>query len=199
MNTPQPFDPNAMAAPYPAVEPPKKKKKWPWIVGGIAVVVVATSVFGGDSEEATSTAGNAGFVESDDAVVDAAAEETASATDVGLSETAESDGMMVTVSNARFASSILSDYLCADANLSNQSDSAQGFSQFDFELYKPNGVIANTTFPGLDIKTLEYADLAPGGTTDGAICFDSDGAPGEYKIEYSGGLFADPLTWSFTL
>ncbi|WIM71473.1 hypothetical protein [Corynebacterium suedekumii] len=35
------------------VEQPKKKKKWPWIVGILAVLVVGGMITGGDSDETT--------------------------------------------------------------------------------------------------------------------------------------------------
>ncbi|WIM72955.1 DUF4352 domain-containing protein [Corynebacterium suedekumii] len=192
------------------VEQPKKKKKWPWIVGILAVLVVGGMITGGDSDETTtaeSTTSEAAPVdtvapvaEQEEAPVEEApAEETDPATDVPVGETARSGDVAVTVSNLRFASDVLGQYICSDVAYLNEGDSSKHFSQFDFKLHKPNGVIADTTFTGLDIKNLESAELAPGGATDGTVCFDTDGTPGEYQVEYSGGFFSSPLTWTTTL
>lgn len=203
------------------VEQPNKKKKWPWIVGILAVLVVGGMITGGDSDETTTaepTTSEAAPVDpvapvaeqeaapeapAEEApaeeVPEAPVEETDPATDVTVGETARSGDVAVTVSNLRFASDVLGQYICSDVAYLNEGDSSKHFSQFDFKLHKPNGVIANTTFTGLDIKNLESAELAPGGATDGTVCFDTDGTPGEYQVEYSGGFFSTPLTWTTTL
>lgn len=221
MSTPQPFDANAAQNPYPQPEPAKqKKKKWPWIVGIVAVLVIAGAMSGGDSDDTTTASTTSSenevteevAIAADDAEAAVPVEEVApveepvveeepdAATDIMIGESADSNGMITTVSNLRFASDILGTYVCADVALSNESDSAKRFSQFDFELHRPNGVIANTTFTALEVKDLEMAELAPGGATDGTVCFDTDGTPGEYKVEYSGsGFFSTPLTWTATL
>lgn len=225
MSTPQNSDHNPYGAGQPfqtgqfqatPVEQPKKKKKWPWIVGILAALVVGGMISGGDSDETTTAepttseaapvapvADEEGAPESpaeQAPVEDAPAEEeTDPATDVAVGETARSGDVAVTVSNVRFASDVLGQYICSDVAYLNEDDSSKHFSQFDFKLHKPNGVIANTTFTGLDIKNLESAELAPGGATDGTVCFDTDGTPGEYKVEYSGGFFSSPLTWTTTL
>lgn len=221
MSTPQNFDQNQFpqGQPYqaPPVEQPKKKKKWPWIVGIVAALVVFGAATGGDSDDATTdTVEAADTVEAVEAAEAPAAEPVAAEAeaeaeapveeapaeqpgDLQIGETTELGGMQVTVSNARFASDYFGSYVCVDVDLTNVADSKKHFSQFDFELEKPNGVVADTTFTGLDIKNLESAELAPGGATDGTVCFDTDGTPGEYQVEYSGGFFSSPLTWTTTL
>ena len=57
---------------------------------------------------------------------------------------------------------VLGTYICTDVALTNNANSKKSFNQFDFELEKPNGVVSNTTFTGLDIKNLEIAELNPG-------------------------------------
>ncbi|QGU03899.1 DUF4352 domain-containing protein [Corynebacterium comes] len=210
-NQPQPFN----QAYAPAPEPKQKKKKWLWIVGIGAVLVLFANIGGGDSDDEASTAADDTAVESVEAVetveandveavpAAAPAEEAAPVEEqpstLTIGESGETGGMNVTVGNARFASDVLGNYICTDVALMNNADSKKSFNQFDFELEKPNGVVANTTFTGLAIKNLEIAELNPGGTTDGTVCFDSDGTPGEYRIVYKGGFFNAPLTWSAAL
>lgn len=219
MTTPDPNQPQPFAQAYaPAPEPAKKKKKWPWIVGIGAALVIFANLGGGDSDDTPAADDVDVVVEADEAVAVPAAdpvEEAAPAEEAApveeaapaeeksgpllIGEAGETGGMNVTVGNARFASDYFSSYICTDVVLTNNGSSQKGFSQFDFELEKPNGVVANTTITGLQIRNLEYADLNPGGTTDGTVCFDSDGTPGEYRVIYKGGLFDSPLTWTATL
>ena len=221
MSTPQNFDQNQFpqGQPYqaPPVEQPKKKKKWPWIVGIVAALVVFGAATGGDSDDATTdTVEAADTVESVEAAEAPAAEPVAAEAeaeaeapveeapaeqpgDLQIGETTELGGMQVTVSNARFASDYFGSYVCVDVDLTNVADSKKHFSQFDFELEKPNGVVADTTFTGLDIRNLETAELNPGGNTNGTVCFDGDNTPGEYKALYKGGFFDTPVSWSVTL
>lgn len=224
MTNPDPNQPHIQGQPFnqayaPAPEPEqKKKKKWPWIVGIGAVLVLFATIGGGDSEDEATTAADDTVVESAEvaeaveaveandaeAVPAAAPAEEASPAEeqpgaLMIGEAGETGGMNVTVGNARFASDVLGTYICTDVALTNNANSKKSFNQFDFELEKPNGVVSNTTFTGLDIKNLEIAELNPGGTTDGTVCFDSDGTSGEYQIVYKGGLFNTPLTWSANL
>lgn len=199
MSNPQSFDQNQ----FPAVEQPrKKKKKWPWIVGIGAVLVIVAAMNGGDSDDAgTDAAGIAQQAEAEpEAVVGREVEPTQEApTDLQLGETADVGGMQATVTTARFATDFFGDtYICIDVALTNGSDRQKSFSPYDFELVKPNGVVANPAIHGLDVKTLEYADLNPGGTTDGAVCFDG-AESGSYQAIYQGGLFDKPVSWALAL
>lgn len=223
----QPFNSNQAqfaqsGQPYPAAPVEKsKKKKWPWIVGVVAVLAIFGSLGGGgdtdedvtatdvadevvvENEAETSFADEAEAPEVEAVeVVEVAEEEEAPAeqtTDLQMGESTESNGMQVIMSNARFASDYFSSYVCVDVDLTNVSDRAKRFSQFDFELEKPNGVVANSTFSGVEIKNLETAELNPGGNTNGTVCFDGDNTSGQYKAFYKGGLFSTPVTWSVML
>ena len=189
---------------------PKKKKKWPLIVGIIVVLLVIAAACGGgdDSTDTDSSSNGVGMADEatentgeENATENEDSEETAgTGNDVAQGETVDLDGMLVTVSNIRNESDVLGTYICSDVSLQNNSGSQKSFSQFNFKLAKPNGVIADTTFTGLPVNNLETAELADGGQTTGTICFDSDGASGEYKVEYEGGFFSsDKATWAVTL
>ena len=189
---------------------PKKKKKWPLIVGIIVVLLVIAAACGGgdDSTDTDSSSNGVGMADEatentgeENATENEDSEETAgTGNDVAQGETVDLDGMLVTVSNIRNESDVLGTYICSDVSLQNNSGSQKSFSQFNFKLAKPNGVIADTTFTGLPVNNLETAELADGGQTTGTICFDSDGASGEYKVEYEGGFFSsDKATWAMTL
>ena len=223
MSTPQNFDQNQypQGQPYQAVpvEQPKKKRKWPWIVGGLAFLAFIGSVTGGNSDDSGTDGASladtgTGTVITETVAPEVVAPETQPAreeaaapseqspepaTGLQIGETTELGGMQVTVSNARFASDYFGSYVCVDVDLTNVADSKKHFSQFDFELEKPNGVVADTTFTGLDIRNLETAELNPGGNTNGTVCFDGDNTPGEYKALYKGGFFDTPVSWSVTL
>ena len=189
---------------------PKKKKKWPLIVGIIVVLLVIAAACGGgdDSTDTDSSSNGVGMADEatentgeENATENEDSEETAgTGNDVAQGETVDLYGMLVTVSNIRNESDVLGTYICSDVSLQNNSGSQKSFSQFNFKLAKPNGVIADTTFTGLPVNNLETAELADGGQTTGTICFDSDGASGEYKVEYEGGFFSsDKATWAVTL
>ncbi|MDO5512130.1 DUF4352 domain-containing protein [Corynebacterium sp.] len=205
MSTPHSFDQNQFPQGQPfqvaPVEQPKKKKKWPWIVGIVGALVVFGAASGGDSDDTTTDTVEAVGV-ADPVAVEAEAEADAPAeqpTDLQIGETTELGGMQVTVNSARFATDFFGNtYVCVDTSLTNNSDKQKSFAPYDFELEKPNGVVADPAIHGLDVNTLEYAELNPGGTTDGTVCF--DGAdPGEYKVNYEGGLFDMPVSWNVTL
>ncbi|MCK2199753.1 DUF4352 domain-containing protein [Corynebacterium callunae] len=207
--------------PFPAAQQqpaPKKKKKWPWVVGAIVVLGIFGSLSGGGDEDTKDVASTPSSdqsltsVEQETVAEEAAvavaeteveeaviSESEAAQTVLALGETGETNDMQIGVNNARFASDYFSNYLCADVTLSNVGDSAKSFSQFDFELETPNGVVADTTITGLDIKNLENAQLNPGGATDGTVCFDSEQQSGDYKVSYTGGFFSTPAVWAFSL
>ena len=205
MTTPTPDQNN----PYGAPAQPKKKKKWPWVVGIIAALVIGTSLFGGGdsdssaTEDSASTDTTAGSDAGPDAKSDKKSDKKSDEkpkTDVAIGETVDFKGMKVTVSNLRAESDVLGSYTCADVSLANDSDKSKRFSQFDFKLHRPSGVIADTTFTGLEIAKLETAELASGGKTTGAICFDGAPESGENKVEYEGSLFSSTKpTWTATI
>lgn len=214
MSTPQNFDQNQLpqGQPYQAApaEQPKKKKKWPWIVGIAAVLVVFAAATGGDSDDTTTDAADApaavdapaadaGAPDAEPAAAEVEEAPAEQPSDLQIGETTELGGMQVTVSNARFAADYFNSYVCVDVALQNNSTSNKRFNQWDFELAKPNGVVADSTFTGLDLKNLESAELIPGGATDGSVCFEGDNTPGEYKAIYKGGFFDTPVSWSATL
>lgn len=60
------------AAPLPPVEPPKKKRKWPWVMGGIFVVlIVIAALSGGGSGDSTDTSAADGGATATNAAADA--------------------------------------------------------------------------------------------------------------------------------
>lgn len=214
MTTPFSGDPNGSFQP---AQQPKKKKKWPWVVGIIVVILIIVAACGGgdetdESADLVEDTGSPTAVTNDNQDSESAldqentetqeeevsAEEQAS-TEAAVGESRESGDLTVTVSNVRFESDAIGSYVCADAVLANNSDSSARFSQFDFKLHKPNGVVADSTFTGLPIQNLESAELSAGGQTSGTVCFDGDGTPGEYKVEHSGGFFSEPITWTTAL
>ncbi|GAB2500346.1 Telomeric repeat-binding factor 2 [Corynebacterium atrinae] len=207
MTNPQPFHqdqvPNHPQYQAFSVEKPKKKKKWPWVAGIGALLVLFAATSGGDSEDTTTTtAGPAGATQranSEQTEAKQAVQAAAVPATLQMGDATELGGMQVIISNAHFASDYFSSYVCADVDLTNNSDRAKRFSQFDFELEKPNGVVASTTFTGLDTKDLESAELNPGGNTNGTICFEGDNTSGLYKVIYEGGLFDKPVSWDVTL
>jgi septal ring-binding cell division protein DamX len=77
--------------------------------------------------------------------------------------------------------------LCTTISIVNNTAKAVQFNGgLDWKLQNPQGAARNSTFGGSDTP-LNSGELAPAGTVIGDVCFESDGAPGQYVVLY------DPL------
>lgn len=73
-------------------------------------------------------------------------------------------------------------HVCADVSIQDDSEKKVDVNPFDFNLTTPAGITVNVDFT--TSSNLQTAAVNPGGNLAGAVCFESDAAPGEYKLGY---------------
>jgi hypothetical protein len=81
-------------------------------------------------------------------------------------------------------------YLCAQAEISNPTNSRQYPNQFDFEVVEPNGAvgIVGEPFSGTTVplnSRLRYSAIDPGGYVSGTLCFRIYSTSGTFSVNYS--------------
>ncbi|MCE0488292.1 DUF4352 domain-containing protein [Ornithinimicrobium sediminis] len=88
--------------------------------------------------------------------------------------------------------------LCTAVTITNNADEAIDFNVFDWSLQEPGGTISMTGIAGSD-DALSAGQIAPGGSTDGDVCFDVDDASesGQFVILYEPlfSFFSDRGAW----
>ncbi|NAZ88555.1 DUF4352 domain-containing protein, partial [Kineococcus indalonis] len=88
--------------------------------------------------------------------------------------------------------------LCSTVTYTNTSDAPGSYNVLDWSLQNPQG--AAQTWGAWGDNELNSGDLAPGGTTTGDVCFESDAAPGQYVLLYDGSWISDERgAWINTL
>lgn len=187
-----PGAPGAPAQQVVYVEKPKKPfyKRLGCMIplGLVAVVVIAVAVNGGSKDSTPSTtAGNKS---------DSSASEPAA-----IGDTVHMKKADVTLSGVREQTDPLGgNQICADVSFVNTSDkdklTLNGLT--DWEAQDPNGVSRSLALGGSDYDAV---DIAPGGSKDGVVCFDSDGLSGDYTFTFKEGLsFSnDSAQWKASL
>lgn len=194
------------------VDPPQKKRGGCMKIGLIALgVLVALGVIigatsGGD-DSATVTSGS-GSSEPAGGAVDEAADsgvpfmgKTEKDTGATAGETITMDGIAITAAplQAYPSDGYSEPQLCTTITVLNNGDSQESFNPFDWSLQDPNGAARSSSFMNRsDAPDLSSGQLAPGGQTTGAVCFDGDASavPGEYVVLYTGNVFlSERLGW----
>ncbi|WP_133064746.1 DUF4352 domain-containing protein [Corynebacterium hadale] len=186
----------------PQMEPPKKKRggcmKWGLIIFGVLILLGAiSSVLGGDEDGAVSTDTGASSDGAEVAAPEeekevAAPEEKKKAADnettgddtLQIGETADIKGLKITADGFRDdgADVLGNNHICTDVAITNDSNKAVDFNQFDFNLTTPAGITVDSTITTSgDFQT---AKVNPGGSMSGTVCFESAAEPGEYKLGY---------------
>ncbi|MGP6172631.1 DUF4352 domain-containing protein [Corynebacterium sp. A21] len=192
MSTPQqpPHDPNQPYIPQ-GYELAKKKKPFYQRLGCIlplaiiAIIVVIIAVSSGGSDDSSSANDGSSSNGDSNGAGQAAPEGSGPA---ALGETVSTKKADVTASNLRQTSDALGSYLCVDVAFVNTSDSdsltLNGL--MDWKLADPNGVTITQAFGSeTDYDSVE---VGPGGNKSGVVCFESDGAAGEYTLTFEEGL-----------
>lgn len=187
----QPSQPNQVPPGYQqqtAPEPPKKKRrKWPFVLAILAVliVIIAVNSGGGDSAgTASSGAAPAGTVP--------ASFPGATANDIAgnAGDTLTVGDMQVTASPLKAGDSTLGKTLCSTVQIVNKGSRPGNFNIIDWKLQDPGGAALMTGFTGSK-NMLSSGELAPGGNTSGDMCFDDkSAASGQYVLLY------DPMDFS---
>lgn len=87
--------------------------------------------------------------------------------------------------------------LCTAVRVANNSSDTIDFNAFDWKLQAPGGTIATTSLTGSD-NVISAGQIAPGGTTEGDVCFDAKNADeGRYVVLYEPifSFFSDRAAW----
>ena len=185
--------------PLPQTPQGKKKGgclKWGLIVGGILLVLGILASLFGETENTSAPVNEEDQSDQDSNAVDNSADSAdgneadnanhgdAPTGDLSMGETADLKGLKVTVSALRNDGVDVFDtsHVCVDVAVQNDSDKEYNFNQFDFNLSTPAGLTVDSTFTGS--SDFQSAQGNPGGKHGGIVCFESDAAPGEYKVGY---------------
>lgn len=192
--------------------PPKKKRKWPWIVLGIIVLIILGSALGGGGDDSSSSATSESDSSPNAAADSDPTSESAPPPDNGITwpgktgddvganagETVDQDGVVTTSAPLENVSSMFGENLCSLVTIVNNTGENQSFGTFDWSLLDPAGTIKTSTYAA-DINLLESGETAPGGTATGNVCFDvPQGAPsGQYVVlfEKTFSFSSDRIGW----
>ena len=178
------------AAHYP---PPKKRKVWPWILGGgigvfilflggcVALVgIIGKSLDSGkptvhpgnDSPRATKGSGPS--------FPGKQGKDTAAK----AGDFVTVDGVTITSAPLRQSNGKFGDgaYLCTEVTIKNESNKPARFSSvWDWKLQNPSGTIRDASLFGTE-NGLSSGEVAPGGTATGDVCFENQVDPGTYVV-----------------
>jgi len=166
---------------------PKKKRKWPWIVGGVVLLLVVLSSIGGRGSSPAPVAG--GSTEAVPAQTDGQP--------VTAGETVTSSHLQITAEPVRKVKQKYTDaQLCSRVTYRNTGSDEESFNVLDWKIQSPDGVQQLATY-ALD-KGLSAGQLAPGGTVSGDVCRQGPGVKGEYVVILDR-TFLDPIRWKATL
>jgi hypothetical protein len=117
-------------------------------------------------------------------------------TTFNVGETADVEGLRVTLSNGRQVRDNGQNYLCADVAYDNQSGEQRPFNSLSWEVKGGDNVIAMSTlrFGGID-ESLKSGALDTGGKVAGEVCWNTP-APGEIKMIWTESLGSSTkATW----
>lgn len=197
-----------------ASRPWYKKKRFilPLLLVLLIILFSALSGGGGDDPADTAAPGASSPAEgaSEEAPADAAPSEEAPADAAPAFPGAEDSDVVgqagdtltlgdITVSSSALVEgdATITPTLCTTVTVNNGSADTIDFSAFDWKLQSPGGTILNTGFSGSD-NILSTGQIAPGGSTSGDLCFDSDTAEtGQYVVLYEPifSFFSDRGAW----
>lgn len=110
-------------------------------------------------------------------------------------------GTMVDVDGLQLTSGALVDRTqyglnsqCTAVSYKNTGSGSESYNSFDWQLLTPSGATVPATIAMKD--ALQSGSLIAGGSTDGEVCFNSDGAAGQYRVIYSAGLDGAQASWT---
>ena len=94
------------------------------------------------------------------------------------------DGVEITVSELKKVSDSITEYLCTDVSIANNGTENYSYSEYDWKVQTPGGVVDDSTIAFTD-DTLGVGELVPGGKVSGKVCFELNKetkAKGKYII-----------------
>ncbi|MBL8928027.1 MAG: hypothetical protein JNM77_17625 [Pseudonocardia sp.] len=180
----------------PTPRPPRgaKKRKWPWVFGGVVLLAVIIGSVAGKE-----TPGPAADTDSATAPVaaDPAESDSTPGQDFTAGQTVERDGVQITAEPLRKVKLQYTDRrVCSTITYRNGGSDEAPFNLLNWKIQNPAGVQSNAVY-ALD-DGLKSGQLAPGGTVTGDVCIIDQGAPGDYLVIHEG-WFADPIRWAAKL
>ncbi|GAA4284227.1 hypothetical protein GCM10022261_17580 [Brevibacterium daeguense] len=105
-------------------------------------------------------------------------------------DTLEARGVVVTAGALEEESDDFGTYLCSNVKYENNGDERLSYNTMDWSLQEPGGNIQMTTIMGGD-EELSAGELAPGGSTEGLVCFETTDATGTHVLLFEGFLSLD--------
>lgn len=214
MTAPQnPLGPNQFPATPPPAQPAKKSKKWPWIVGAIAAVVVIGAIGSGGEDDPKPTTGQAAgaAVVAGDAAAPAAPAAAPAAPAVkealpGLNApvrdgkfefvvTGVESGLSTVGDNPFLTEKAQGQFVVVTMTVQNTSDKPKGLSPSDQEMYDSQGrkFTADTSAGiALESDVSFWDEINPGNKVTMKVVFDmpADAVPAEMELHdsvFSGG------------
>ncbi|MFZ2526127.1 MAG: DUF4352 domain-containing protein [Rhodococcus sp. (in: high G+C Gram-positive bacteria)] len=190
---------------FPPAQQPKKKRRWPWIVGGIAAVFVVASIAGGGEEKPTGSAGAgsdspAGVADAPPAPVpdDAPAAMNTPVRD-GKFEfvvTGVEAGLTSLGDNPFLAEDAQGQFVVVTMTVTNVSDAPKGLSPSDQKLIDAQGREFgpdSSAALNLDTDVAFWDEINPGNTVSMPVVFDmpADAVPAAIELHdsmFSGGV-----------
>lgn len=179
--------------------PVKKSKKWPWVVGIIAVFIVIAAVSGGEKEKASTDAATAGSVGAVDTQVEAGAVEASGRP--GLNTPVRDGKFEFVVTEVQTGLSEVGDnpylqrkaqgqFVIVTMTVQNISDKPKSLSPSNQELYDAQGrkFSADTMAAiNLDSDVAVWDEINPGNTVTMHVVYDmpADAVPAEIALHDS--------------
>ncbi|UYP18748.1 DUF4352 domain-containing protein [Rhodococcus sp. Z13] len=188
----------------PPAQQPKKRKKWPWVVGAIAAIFVIASVSGGGDDDKPSRSAGSSTSANSAAQADApAVEETTAAIGTPVRDgkfefvvKGVETGLSSLGDNPFLAEEAQGQFVIVTMTVTNISDEPKGLSPSDQKLVDTEGrTFSPDTSAALNLETdVAFWDkINPGNTVTMPVVFDmpTDAIPAEIELHdsmFSGGV-----------
>lgn len=174
---------------------PTKRKKWPWIVGGLVLfIIIVASCNSGNSADTGSSGPNAPAGSPAPA---APSTEAGAKTAAKYGQPLKADDLTLTVAPPKKSSNqFTGSQVCANVTYQNGGSTPQSFNLFDWKFRTSEGVEASAGIPFSGGKALNSGQLRAGGKVSGLVCSDNTVEEASEIVYQPGFGFSDPLVWS---
>lgn len=169
------------------------RKRWPWVVGGIALLIIIAVSCGSNTTTTPSGSSPAGL-----AGAPASPTPSFRETDSGRYGSPLKAGDVTVVAQApkKSTQAYLGSQVCTTVNYTNGGTSPVAFNPFDWKFRTSDGVEASASIPFNAKSPLRSGNLAPGGKVSGQVCSD-DTISQASAVVYSPGFgIVNELVWS---
>ena len=191
----QPYYPPPGQQPYQQQPPPapRKRRRWPWILGAIVLLFVIVGVSNSGGETSSTPAAPPGSTGVADPPGAADTGDTDDAP-TRYGQTVDRDGLQLTATEPEPGDATIRPTLCTTVSYVNNTGRDQPFNAFDWKVRDGNGAEVGPGFLG-STNPLQSGNLTPGGKVSGPVCFDKPGSD-VAAVVYAGSLFGEPVTWT---